>query len=133
MDMLIGRSYIALARKMILKRFPSLIHSRIGSIFFYFPHCGFSNDSSMHSAQSMHSHTGCICLSFLHCVFSNVSLNCRRDMMHKHIGCIRLIFLCPLSLSLKPDWLCVISWFKIFNLQFLFPTESTLQCIGFGL
>ena len=47
-------------------------------------------------------------------------------MMRKHIGCIRLIFLCPLSLSLKPDWLCVISWFKIFNLQFLFPTESTL-------
>merc|ERR1712016_535432 len=84
----------------------SWVRCASGNVF-YFPHCGFSNDSSMHSAQSMHSHTGCICLSFLHCVFSNVSLNCRRDMMHKHIGCIRLIFLCPLSLSLKPDWLCV--------------------------
>ena len=74
--------------------------------FFYFPHCGVSNDSSIHSAQSMHSHTGCICLSFLHRVFSNVSSNRLRDMMHTHIGCICLIFLCPLSLSLKPDWLC---------------------------
>ena len=60
----------------------------------------------MHLDQSMHSHIGCICLSFLHRVFSNVSSNRLRDMMHTHIGCICLIFLCPLSLSLKPDWLC---------------------------
>ena len=56
--------------------------------------------------QSRHSHIGCICLSFLHCGFSYVSSNRLRDMMHTHIGCICLIFLCPLSLSLKPDWLC---------------------------
>ena len=82
------------------------MHNHIDCICLSFLHCGFSNDSSMHLDQSMHSHTGCICLSFLHCEFSNVSLNCRHDMMHKHIGCICLIFLCPLSLSLKNDWLC---------------------------
>ena len=69
---------------------PERMHNHTGCICLTFLHCGFSNDPLMHMDQSMHSHTGCICLSFLHCGLSYVSSN----------------RLCPLSLSLKPDWLC---------------------------
>ena len=75
-------------------------------IYLIIPNCVFSYVSSSRQPELMHSRTGCICLSFLHCAFSYVSSNRLRDMMHTHIGCICLIFLCPLSLSLKPDWLC---------------------------
>ena len=85
---------------------PEMMQNHTGCICLTFLHCVFSNVSSKNLNQSMHNHTGCICLSFLHCVFSNASSNRLRYMMHTHSSCICLIFLCPLSLSLKRDWLC---------------------------
>ena len=118
--------------------FPPRTWIRAGKVtvaaFVWLFHCAFWNVSSNRLPDKRHSHIGCICLSFLHCGFSYVSSNRLRDMMHTHIGCICLIFLCPLSLSLKPDWLCFYYnlWVQNFDpfpasslLQFLFPTEST--------
>ena len=82
------------------------MHSCTGCICLTFLRCGFSNVSSYRLPERIHNHIGCICLTFLHCVFSDASSNCPPERMHSHsIGYICLTFICPLSLSLEPDWI----------------------------